>query len=61
MQGERQDVDFPAAEKQCGQNDHIVFRDANERMECKIRAFLSNHLGNRNNPFAQTDIFPSKQ
>ena len=28
---------------------------------CKIRAFLSNHPGSRNNPFAQTDIFPSKQ
>ena len=28
---------------------------------CKIRAFLSSHPGSRNNPFAQTDIFPSKQ
>ena len=35
MQGERQDVDFPVAEK----NDVVkltksLFRDANERMEC---------------------------
>ena len=35
MQGERQDVDFPVAEK----NDVVkmitlFFRDANERMEC---------------------------
>ena len=28
---------------------------------CKIRAFLSSHPGSRNNPFAQTDIFPSEQ
>ena len=28
---------------------------------CKIRVFLSSHPGSRNNPFAQTDIFPSKQ
>ena len=31
MQGERQDVDSPVAEKN---NEHIVFRNANERMEC---------------------------
>ncbi len=35
MQRERQDVDFPVAEKNdVGQIDHIVFRSANERMEC---------------------------
>ena len=31
MQGERQDVDSPVAEKN---NEHTVFRNANERMEC---------------------------
>ena len=31
MQGERQDVDSPVAEKN---NEYIVFRNANERMEC---------------------------